>query len=75
MVSPHKQKLQRGQKLISEKHLIVRERETDIHSVPLFPFLLHVLSFDRCLMDKGFVRIGKWFLKPYDVEEKSLGTR
>ncbi|XP_029024183.1 mediator of RNA polymerase II transcription subunit 13-like isoform X2 [Betta splendens] len=29
---------------------------------------------ERCLMDKGFVRIGKWFLKPYDVDEKSLGN-
>ncbi|XP_067340064.1 mediator of RNA polymerase II transcription subunit 13-like isoform X2 [Channa argus] len=29
---------------------------------------------ERCLMDKGFVRIGKWFFKPYELEEKSLGN-
>lgn len=29
----------------------------------------------RCLMDKGFVRIGKWFFKPYELEGKSLGNR
>uniref|UniRef100_A0A8C7ZA87 Mediator of RNA polymerase II transcription subunit 13 n=1 Tax=Oryzias sinensis TaxID=183150 RepID=A0A8C7ZA87_9TELE len=29
---------------------------------------------ERCLMDKGFVRIGKWFFKPHDLEEKSLGN-
>lgn len=37
------------------------------------PFTSHVCC--RCLMDKGFVRIGKWFFKPYDLEEKSLGNR
>lgn len=26
-------------------------------------------------MDKGFLRIGKWFFKPQDLEEKSLGSR
>ncbi|XP_062340777.1 mediator of RNA polymerase II transcription subunit 13-like [Osmerus eperlanus] len=25
---------------------------------------------ERCLMDKDFVRIGKWFVKPYELEEK-----
>ncbi|XP_018518407.1 mediator of RNA polymerase II transcription subunit 13-like isoform X4 [Lates calcarifer] len=29
---------------------------------------------ERCLMDKGFVRIGKWFFKPHEPEEKSLGN-
>uniref|UniRef100_A0A3P8YBA1 Mediator of RNA polymerase II transcription subunit 13 n=1 Tax=Esox lucius TaxID=8010 RepID=A0A3P8YBA1_ESOLU len=29
---------------------------------------------ERCLMDKDFVRIGKWFVKPYELEEKHLGT-
>ncbi|XP_074546279.1 mediator of RNA polymerase II transcription subunit 13-like isoform X2 [Halichoeres trimaculatus] len=29
---------------------------------------------ERCLMDKGFVRIGRWFFKPHDLEEKSLGN-
>lgn len=29
----------------------------------------------RCLMDKGFVRIGKWFFKPHELEEKSLANR
>uniref|UniRef100_A0A4W4EHY3 Mediator of RNA polymerase II transcription subunit 13 n=1 Tax=Electrophorus electricus TaxID=8005 RepID=A0A4W4EHY3_ELEEL len=27
-----------------------------------------------CLMDKDFVRIGKWFVKPYELEEKHHGT-
>ncbi|XP_040053717.2 mediator of RNA polymerase II transcription subunit 13-like isoform X3 [Gasterosteus aculeatus] len=29
---------------------------------------------ERCLMDKGFVRIGKWFFKPHELQEKSLGN-
>ncbi|XP_070706979.1 mediator of RNA polymerase II transcription subunit 13-like [Pempheris klunzingeri] len=29
---------------------------------------------ERCLMDKGFVRIGKWFFKPHELDEKSLGN-
>ncbi|KAM6985077.1 mediator of RNA polymerase II transcription subunit 13-like [Aplochiton taeniatus] len=29
---------------------------------------------ERCLMEKDFVRIGKWFVKPYELEEKLLGT-
>ncbi|KAM3874587.1 mediator of RNA polymerase II transcription subunit 13-like [Diretmus argenteus] len=29
---------------------------------------------ERCLMDKEFVRIGKWFFKPHELEEKSLGN-
>ncbi|XP_039856881.1 mediator of RNA polymerase II transcription subunit 13-like isoform X2 [Simochromis diagramma] len=29
---------------------------------------------ERCLTDKGFVRIGKWFFKPHELEEKSLGN-
>ncbi|XP_062268747.1 mediator of RNA polymerase II transcription subunit 13-like isoform X1 [Platichthys flesus] len=29
---------------------------------------------ERCLMDKGFVRLGKWFFKPHDLEEKTLGN-
>ncbi|XP_076868110.1 mediator of RNA polymerase II transcription subunit 13-like isoform X2 [Brachyhypopomus gauderio] len=29
---------------------------------------------ERCLMDKDFVRIGKWFVKPYELEEKPHGT-
>ncbi|XP_062844613.1 mediator of RNA polymerase II transcription subunit 13-like [Trichomycterus rosablanca] len=29
---------------------------------------------ERCLMDKDFVRIGKWFVKPYKLEEKNLGA-
>ncbi|XP_063769367.1 mediator of RNA polymerase II transcription subunit 13-like isoform X2 [Pseudophryne corroboree] len=27
---------------------------------------------ERCLLDKSFVRIGKWFVKPCEREEKSL---
>uniref|UniRef100_A0A8B9J9X9 Mediator of RNA polymerase II transcription subunit 13 n=1 Tax=Astyanax mexicanus TaxID=7994 RepID=A0A8B9J9X9_ASTMX len=27
-----------------------------------------------CLMEKDFVRIGKWFVKPYELDEKNLGT-
>lgn len=37
-----------------------------------------VVSFlpsPRCLLDKDFVRIGKWFVKPYELEEKPLATR
>ncbi|XP_066544928.1 mediator of RNA polymerase II transcription subunit 13-like isoform X2 [Amia ocellicauda] len=29
---------------------------------------------ERCLMDKDFVRIGKWFVKPYEPEEKNLNN-
>uniref|UniRef100_A0A8C7UUH2 Mediator of RNA polymerase II transcription subunit 13 n=1 Tax=Oncorhynchus mykiss TaxID=8022 RepID=A0A8C7UUH2_ONCMY len=29
---------------------------------------------ERCLLDKDFVRIGKWFVKPYKLEEKPLAT-
>ncbi|XP_049330535.1 mediator of RNA polymerase II transcription subunit 13-like isoform X2 [Astyanax mexicanus] len=29
---------------------------------------------ERCLMEKDFVRIGKWFVKPYELDEKNLGT-
>ncbi|XP_054613847.1 mediator of RNA polymerase II transcription subunit 13-like isoform X2 [Dunckerocampus dactyliophorus] len=29
---------------------------------------------ERCLMDKGFVRVGKWFFKPHELQEKSLGS-
>ncbi|CAL1569307.1 unnamed protein product [Knipowitschia caucasica] len=29
---------------------------------------------ERCLMDKGFVRIGRWFFKPHDLEEKPVGN-
>ncbi|KAM4635777.1 mediator of RNA polymerase II transcription subunit 13-like [Polymixia lowei] len=29
---------------------------------------------ERCLMDKEFVRIGKWFFKPHELEEKPLGN-
>uniref|UniRef100_A0A147A2N0 Mediator of RNA polymerase II transcription subunit 13 n=1 Tax=Fundulus heteroclitus TaxID=8078 RepID=A0A147A2N0_FUNHE len=29
---------------------------------------------ERCLTDKGFVRIGRWFFKPHELEEKSLGS-
>lgn len=27
---------------------------------------------ERCLMDKNFVRIGKWFVRPYDKDEKPV---
>ncbi|XP_036384476.1 mediator of RNA polymerase II transcription subunit 13-like isoform X2 [Megalops cyprinoides] len=29
---------------------------------------------ERCLMDKDFVRIGRWFVKPYEEEEKELNS-
>ncbi|XP_067261608.1 mediator of RNA polymerase II transcription subunit 13-like isoform X1 [Chanodichthys erythropterus] len=29
---------------------------------------------ERCLMDKDFVRIGKWFVKPHTVEEKPVSS-
>lgn len=30
---------------------------------------------ERCLMNRGFVRIGKWFVKPYQKEEKIINKR
>ncbi|KAJ3590129.1 hypothetical protein NHX12_008083 [Muraenolepis orangiensis] len=27
---------------------------------------------ERCLMNRGFVRIGKWFVKPYEKDEKPV---
>lgn len=30
---------------------------------------------ERCLMNRGFVRIGKWFVKPYQKEEKTINKR
>ncbi|KAF2977334.1 hypothetical protein EK904_006241 [Melospiza melodia maxima] len=30
---------------------------------------------ERCLMDKNFVRIGKWFIRPYDKDEKPVNKR
>ncbi|XP_031434166.1 mediator of RNA polymerase II transcription subunit 13-like isoform X2 [Clupea harengus] len=29
---------------------------------------------ERCLLDKDFVRIGKWFVKPHELDEKALGS-
>ncbi|XP_061703731.1 mediator of RNA polymerase II transcription subunit 13-like isoform X3 [Syngnathoides biaculeatus] len=29
---------------------------------------------ERCLLDKGFVRVGKWFFKPHQMQEKSVGS-
>ncbi|XP_061888240.1 mediator of RNA polymerase II transcription subunit 13-like isoform X1 [Entelurus aequoreus] len=29
---------------------------------------------ERCLMDKGFMRVGKWFFKPHELQGKSLGS-
>lgn len=30
---------------------------------------------ERCLMNRGFVRIGKWFVKPYQKGEKTINKR
>ncbi|EPY78091.1 hypothetical protein CB1_001120002 [Camelus ferus] len=30
---------------------------------------------ERCLMDKNFVRIGKWFVRPYEKDEKPVNKR
>ncbi|KAL0182666.1 hypothetical protein M9458_022041, partial [Cirrhinus mrigala] len=27
---------------------------------------------ERCLMNRSFVRIGKWFVKPYEKDEKPI---
>ncbi|TFK04676.1 indian hedgehog protein precursor [Platysternon megacephalum] len=27
---------------------------------------------ERCLMDKNFIRIGKWFIRPYEKDEKPV---
>lgn len=40
----------------------------------LTALLLFPAHHCRCLTDKGFVRIGKWFFKPHELEEKSLGN-
>ncbi|ETE62523.1 hypothetical protein L345_11720, partial [Ophiophagus hannah] len=29
----------------------------------------------ECLMDKNFVRIGKWFIRPYEKNEKPINKR
>uniref|UniRef100_A0A673H5R3 Mediator of RNA polymerase II transcription subunit 13 n=1 Tax=Sinocyclocheilus rhinocerous TaxID=307959 RepID=A0A673H5R3_9TELE len=29
-------------------------------------------TIDRCLMNRSFVRIGKWFVKPYEKDEKPI---
>ena len=30
---------------------------------------------ERCLMNRSFVRIGKWFVKPYEKDEKLINKR
>ena len=30
---------------------------------------------ERCLMNRGFVRIGRWFVKPYEKDEKPINKR
>ncbi|KAK1883276.1 Mediator of RNA polymerase II transcription subunit 13-like, partial [Dissostichus eleginoides] len=30
---------------------------------------------ERCLMNRSFVRIGKWFVKPYEKDEKPINKR
>lgn len=30
---------------------------------------------ERCLMNRNFVRIGKWFVKPYEKDEKPINKR
>lgn len=30
---------------------------------------------ERCLMNRCFVRIGKWFVKPYEKDEKPINKR
>ncbi|MEQ2168486.1 mediator complex subunit Srb9, partial [Goodea atripinnis] len=30
---------------------------------------------ERCLMNRSFVRIGKWFVKPYEKHEKPINKR
>lgn len=32
-------------------------------------------NYYRCLMDKNFVRIGKWFVRPYEKDEKPVNKR
>lgn len=36
---------------------------------------LYCFSFVRCLLSRDFVRIGKWFVQPYDGSEKLIGKR
>ena len=30
---------------------------------------------ERCLVNRGFVRIGRWFVKPYEKDEKPINKR
>uniref|UniRef100_A0A4W5QHX0 Mediator complex subunit Med13 N-terminal domain-containing protein n=1 Tax=Hucho hucho TaxID=62062 RepID=A0A4W5QHX0_9TELE len=30
---------------------------------------------ERCLMNRSFVRVGKWFVKPYEKDEKPINKR
>ena len=30
---------------------------------------------ERCLMNRSFVRLGKWFVKPYEKDEKPINKR
>jgi len=32
-------------------------------------------SLVRCLLSRDFIRIGKWFVQPYDGAEKLIGKR
>jgi len=36
---------------------------------------LYYFSLVRCLLSRDFVRIGKWFVQPYDGAEKLIGKR
>lgn len=44
-----------------------------------YQFLLKLCNswcnYCRCLMDKNFVRIGKWFVRPYEKDEKPVNKR
>lgn len=31
--------------------------------------------YSRCLLSRDFVRLGKWFVQPYDGDEEDVGTR
>lgn len=40
------------------------------HSKPFSVFVLY-----RCLLSRDFVRLGKWFVQPYDGDEDDVGKR
>ncbi|KPJ04988.1 Mediator of RNA polymerase II transcription subunit 13 [Papilio xuthus] len=47
----------------------------DTHCAPTMPLLRHSASppTSLCLLSRDFVRLGKWFVQPYDGDEEDVG--